>query len=99
MSVVALQYVQIPQLLGWGRYEVTTTLPRTGGLSHISLVTYRGVEVGKVRKVDLTADGVVGTWQSDGAGLCVDLFPDAPPPAPHALTAELERVRAVLDAM
>lgn len=59
MSVVALQYAQLPQLVGWGRYEVSTILPRTGGLSDISLVTYRGVEIGKVTGLDLVPGGGV----------------------------------------
>lgn len=55
--VMAFTYVQLPTLLGVGRYEVTLELPSSGGLYRFSNVTYRGVEVGKVTDVRLTGTG------------------------------------------
>src|SRR4029077_8457743 len=54
---MVLFYIQAPTLLGIGRMTVTLELPATGGLYRFSNVTYRGVQVGKVTKVVLTANG------------------------------------------
>jgi phospholipid/cholesterol/gamma-HCH transport system substrate-binding protein len=58
---MALFYVQAPVLLGIGRMTVTLELPATGGLYRFSNVTYRGVQVGKVTAVSLTAKGAKAT--------------------------------------
>src|ERR1700730_1788503 len=58
---MALFYVQAPTLLGIGRMTVTLELPATGGLYRFSNVTYRGVQVGKVTAVSLTAKGAKAT--------------------------------------
>src|ERR1700734_1644166 len=58
---MALFYVQAPTLLGIGRMTVTLELPSTGGLYRFSNVTYRGVQVGKVTAVSLTAKGAKAT--------------------------------------
>ncbi|MEI7916118.1 MAG: MlaD family protein, partial [Mycobacteriaceae bacterium] len=50
--------VKVPALLGIGRYTVTVDMAHTGGLYPTSVVTYRGTEIGRVRSVDVTADGV-----------------------------------------
>ncbi|MCT7660686.1 MCE family protein [Mycobacterium deserti] len=56
---MALGYMRLPHLLfGAGHYEVTVELPSTGGLYPRANVTYRGTEVGQVRDVRLTDDGV-----------------------------------------
>ncbi len=54
-------YIQLPVLLGIGRITVYLELPTTGGLYQFSNVTYRGVQVGKVTKVELTANGAKAT--------------------------------------
>jgi phospholipid/cholesterol/gamma-HCH transport system substrate-binding protein len=54
-------YVQAPTLLGIGRITVKLELPTTGGLYRFSNVTYRGVQVGKVTAVALTANGAEAT--------------------------------------
>src|SRR5437588_3089832 len=54
-------YIQLPTLLGIGRMTVTLDLPATGGRYQFSNVTYRGVQVGKVTKVELTANGAKAT--------------------------------------
>src|SRR6201997_1346688 len=58
---MVLFYVQLPTLLGIGRMTVTLELPATGGLYRFSNVTYRGVQVGKVTAVALTANGAKAT--------------------------------------
>src|ERR1700749_2240619 len=58
---MVLFYIQAPTLLGIGRMTVTLELPSTGGLYRFSNVTYRGVQVGKVTGVALTANGAKAT--------------------------------------
>src|SRR6201999_3993446 len=58
---MALFYVQAPTLLGIGRMTVTLEQPAAGGLYRFSNVTYRGVQVGKVTAVSLTAKGAKAT--------------------------------------
>jgi phospholipid/cholesterol/gamma-HCH transport system substrate-binding protein len=58
---MVLYYIQLPTLLGIGRMTVTLELPATGGLYRFSNVTYRGVQVGKVTAVALTANGAKAT--------------------------------------
>jgi phospholipid/cholesterol/gamma-HCH transport system substrate-binding protein len=45
------------QFFGVGRYDVTLQLPAAGGLYPSGNVTYRGVEVGRVKSVSLTDTG------------------------------------------
>lgn len=59
MTVMIVDYLQVPTLLGVGRMTVTLELPGTGGLYRFSNVTYRGVEVGKVTDVQPTRAGAV----------------------------------------
>jgi len=47
----------VDRILGHG-YSVTADLPGTGGLYEGSLVTYRGVEIGKVSSMSPLGDGV-----------------------------------------
>ncbi|EUA30326.1 mce related family protein [Mycobacterium xenopi 4042] len=61
MIAMVLFYIQAPTLLGIGRMTVTLELPATGGLYRFSNVTYRGVQVGKVTSVGLTANGAKAT--------------------------------------
>lgn len=58
-SIMAFRYLNAPSLLfGAGHYEVTLDLPAAAGLYKSGNVTYRGVEVGRVKDVHLTANGV-----------------------------------------
>ena len=60
LTLMGLRYMKLPgKLFGVGHYVVAMELPRTGGLYETSNVTYRGSEVGRVRKVRLTDTGVV----------------------------------------
>jgi phospholipid/cholesterol/gamma-HCH transport system substrate-binding protein len=56
---VLLGYIRLPVLMaGVGRYNVTVELPSASGLYRTGNVTYRGVEVGRVDRVQLTSTGV-----------------------------------------
>ena len=57
-TVMVFGYIDVPALLGIGRYTVTMQLPQTGGLYEGANVTYRGTEVGRVTAVSLTDRGV-----------------------------------------
>ena len=61
VAVMVFTYMQVPTLLGIGRINVTLELPSAGGLYRFSNVTYRGVQVGKVREVKLTEKGAEAT--------------------------------------
>jgi phospholipid/cholesterol/gamma-HCH transport system substrate-binding protein len=67
IGVMAFGFVNVPALLGIGRYKVTVELPASGGLYPTSVVTYRGTEIGRVKSIDVTHDGVraVLTLKSD----------------------------------
>src|SRR5271154_2631665 len=58
IGVMAFGFVKVPALLGVGRYTVTVDLPSSGGLYPTSVVNYRGSEIGSVKSVDVTRDGV-----------------------------------------
>ena len=58
VAVMAFGFVKVPALLGVGRYQVSVDLPASGGLYPTSVVNYRGSEVGIVKSVDVTRDGV-----------------------------------------
>src|SRR6201993_1508190 len=54
-------YLQIPSLVGIGRYTLKAGLPASGGLYPTANVTYRGITIGKVTAVEPTQKGVVAT--------------------------------------
>lgn len=57
LSVLGIYYLQIPTLVGIGRYELTANLPASGGLYPTANVTYRGITIGKVDDVEPTPSG------------------------------------------
>ncbi|MFF8096368.1 MCE family protein [Streptomyces sp. NPDC016675] len=60
LGFVGIRYADLGRYVGAADYyTVDVELPRTGGLFTHSDVTYRGVSVGRVGPIDLTADGVV----------------------------------------
>ncbi|GAA3496970.1 MlaD family protein [Streptomyces prasinosporus] len=60
LSFLGIRYADLGRYVGVADYyTVDVHLPRTGGLFTHSDVTYRGVSVGRVGPIDLTADGVV----------------------------------------
>ena len=57
-GMVGVYYAHLPSVyLGIGRYTVKVELDRAGELYRAGNVTYRGVQVGKVSKVQLTDNG------------------------------------------
>ncbi len=58
VAVMAFGFVKVPALLGVGRYTVKVDLPASGGLYPTSVVNYRGSEIGSVKSVDVTQNGV-----------------------------------------
>ncbi|RDH78238.1 MCE family protein [Mycolicibacterium moriokaense] len=58
LVIMVFAYMRLPAFFGVGQYRVTVQLPETGGLYPRSNVTYRGVQVGEVKSVDLTDSGV-----------------------------------------
>lgn len=57
-AAMVFGYIRLPAMFGIGRYQVTVQLPRTAGLYPGGNVTYRGVEVGRIKSVQLTESGV-----------------------------------------
>ena len=67
VGIMAFGFVNVPALLGIGRYHVTVQLPTAGGLYPTSVVTYRGTEIGKVTSVDVGRDGVTAALTLNSA--------------------------------
>ena len=84
LSIMVFAYMRLPELLGVGQYRVTVQLPETGGLYPRGNVTYRGVEVGEVKSVELTDTGVAAV---------LSLNEDVPIPAD--VDAEVHSVSSV----
>jgi phospholipid/cholesterol/gamma-HCH transport system substrate-binding protein len=58
-AFMTISYLGLPNMLwGGGHYRVDVELPSAAGLYVSSNVTYRGVEVGRVDRVELTDTGV-----------------------------------------
>lgn len=73
VSYIGVNYADVGRYVGLrGYYTVRLDLPSTGGLFEGSAVSYRGVTVGKVGKLDLTRDGVIAELRID------DSAPDIP---------------------
>ena len=84
LFVMVVYYVQAPTLLGIGKMTVTLELRETGNLYRFSNVTYRGVQIGKVTGVELTARGAKATMRLDTS-----------PKIPADLDAEVRSISAV----
>ncbi|AKN15529.1 hypothetical protein MHAE_12738 [Mycobacterium haemophilum DSM 44634] len=65
LTVLGVYYLQIPSLVGIGRYSLKAELPATGGLYPTANVTYRGITIGKVTDVEPTATGAEATMSID----------------------------------
>src|SRR6201997_169210 len=65
LSVLGVYYLQIPSLVGIGRYTLKAELPASGGLYPTANVTYRGITIGKVTDVEPTARGAEATMSID----------------------------------
>lgn len=66
-ALVALgwYYLRIPSMVGIGQYTLSADLPASGGLYRTSNVTYRGIQIGKVTKVEPTVKGARATLSID----------------------------------
>ena len=67
LSVMGVYYMQIPAMVGIGRYTVTVQLPTSGGLYETSNVSYRGATVGTVVSVDPTREGASAVLSLDSS--------------------------------
>jgi len=67
VGVMAFGFVNVPALLGIGRYHLTVDLPTSAGLYPTSVVTYRGTEVGRVTSIDVTRTGVRAVLKMDSS--------------------------------
>ena len=65
VAVMLFAYMQVPTMLNIGRLTVTLELPAAGGLYRFSNVTYRGVQIGKVKSVSLTENGAEAVMSLD----------------------------------
>lgn len=66
LSAIALglaffQYARVPAMLGIGVYDVQVDFADASGLYPKAAVTYRGVEVGEVSGLEVTAHGAIAT--------------------------------------
>ncbi len=57
-GIMVFNYIDLPALLGYGRYTVSVDMPASGGLYPSSVVSYRGTEIGRVSSIDVTPKGV-----------------------------------------
>lgn len=64
--LVVAVFARIPQYLGWDRMEITLEMDDGSGLYPRANVLYRGVRVGQVRDLRMTADGAHATLLLDG---------------------------------
>lgn len=63
--LVVFSFARIPQYLGLGKIEVTLEMAEASGLYPRANVLYRGVEVGQVRHLEMTASGARATLLLD----------------------------------
>ncbi|WP_371655665.1 MULTISPECIES: MCE family protein [unclassified Streptomyces] len=86
LGYIGVTYADLGRFVGApGSYTVRVQLAETGGLFTGSDVTYRGVDIGRVRSIALTRDGVE-------ARLAID---DGTPPIPADLDAKVAGLSAV----
>jgi phospholipid/cholesterol/gamma-HCH transport system substrate-binding protein len=57
LLILGWYYLQLPALVGIGRYTLKAELPASGGLYPTANVTYRGITIGKVTDVEPTEHG------------------------------------------
>jgi phospholipid/cholesterol/gamma-HCH transport system substrate-binding protein len=65
LLVLGVYYLQVPSLMGIGRYSLKADLPASGGLYPTANVTYRGITIGKVTDVEPTEHGAQATISID----------------------------------
>ncbi|WUI01096.1 MCE family protein [Spirillospora sp. NBC_00431] len=68
MGYISVNYADLGRYVGMrGYYTVRLDLATTGGLFEGSAVSYRGVTVGEVGRLDLTRDGVIAELHIDSS--------------------------------
>jgi len=85
VGYISVRYLDAPALLRSSGYSVTLQLSQSGGIFTGADVTYRGVSVGRVGPLRLTADGVEARLDIEG---------DAPP-IPADLDAAVTNLSAI----
>lgn len=68
LTYVGAKYVRLDNLLGFGQYSVDAQFTDGGGIFTNAEVTYRGVPVGRVGEMSLTADGLIVELKLDSSG-------------------------------
>ncbi|HVQ97541.1 MAG TPA: MCE family protein, partial [Mycobacterium sp.] len=63
--VLGIYYLQVPALVGVGRYTLKADLTESGGLYKTANVTYRGITIGKVTGIEPTEQGAQATMSID----------------------------------
>ena len=63
--VLGVYYLQLPSLMGVGRYTLKAELPASGGLYPTANVTHGGATIGKVTDVEPTERGAEATMSID----------------------------------
>src|SRR5581483_9848681 len=63
--ILGWYYLRLPRLAGIGQYTLYADLPASGGLYKTANVTYRGIQIGKVKDVEPTERGVKATLSID----------------------------------
>jgi phospholipid/cholesterol/gamma-HCH transport system substrate-binding protein len=77
LVLVAVYYVRLPEQFGAGEYHVSLTLPDAAGLYPNAIVTYRGVEIGRVRGVQAVPSGAeIDLAIEDGNSVPTDVMPE-----------------------
>lgn len=57
LTFTSIRYADVPRLVGFGGYEIAADFKDVSGLYPGAIVTYRGVDVGEVDKIELVGDG------------------------------------------
>lgn len=65
LGLTVFRYAKVPAMVGVGVYDVQVDFADASGLYPKAQVTYRGVKVGKVEKLEVTADGALATLRMD----------------------------------
>ncbi len=65
LGLAFIHYARVPAMVGVGVYDVTVDFEDASGLYPKAAVTYRGVNVGQVSDLDITADGALATLRID----------------------------------
>jgi phospholipid/cholesterol/gamma-HCH transport system substrate-binding protein len=65
LAIMIFGYMRLPAMAGLGQYRVTMEMPESGGIYPRGNVTYRGTQVGTIKSVNLTDDGVAAELSLD----------------------------------